>query len=82
MEWAERYAQSPATKTECFFQLEYFNSASRKCIIELLKILDTIHKNTRSVTIVWNFEADDESMRETGEEYQNLFNLNFKFSSY
>jgi len=82
MEWAERYAQSPAAKTECMFKLEYFNSASRKCIIELLKILDTIHKNTRSVTIIWNFEEDDENMKETGEEYQNLFNLNFKFSSY
>lgn len=82
MEWAEQYALSPAAKTECLFKLEYFNSASRKCIIELLKTLDTIHKNTRSVTIIWNFEADDESMKETGEEYQNLFNLNFKFSSY
>ena len=82
IEWAERYALSPAAKTECLFQLEYFNSASRKCVIDLLKILDAIHKNTHSVIILWNFEEEDESMKETGEEYQTLFNLNFIFSSY
>ena len=82
IEWTERYALNPAEKTECVFKLEYFNSASRKCIIELFKILDSIHKNTRSVTIIWNYEEDDENMKETGEEYQNLFNLNFKFASY
>lgn len=81
-EWIQRYAQNPAAETECFFKLEYFNSASRKCIIEFLKILDSIHKKTHSVTIIWNFEEDDENMKESGEEYQNMFSLNFKFSSY
>lgn len=81
-EWMKRYALSPATKTECSFNLEYFNSASRKCILEIFRILESMHKNAHPVSIIWNFENDDDSMKEIGEEYQNMFKLDFQFSAY
>ena len=81
-EWIESYAKNPAAKTECSFKIEYLNSASRKCIIEIFKELESIHQKTHSVIIIWNYEDGDEGMKETGEEYSNLFKLNFQFNSY
>ena len=82
IEWVQRYVQSPAPKTECSFTIEYFNSASRKSVMELFKVIERLHKTTGSVTILWNYEEDDETMRETGEEYKNIFKLDFKFNPY
>lgn len=82
MEWVEKYLQAPAPKTECAFTIEYCNSASRKCIIELFRMLEPHHKTTQSVTVIWNHEQADEGMREAGEEYKNLFKLDFQFNSY
>ena len=38
--WVAKYALSPAKKTECIFKMEYFNSSSRKSIVDLFEMLD------------------------------------------
>ena len=81
IEWLQRYVQNPAAQTECTFEIEYFNSASRKCIIEIFRILESLHKTNGSVTVIWNYEDGDEGMKETGEEYKNLCKLNFRFNA-
>ena len=80
-DWLLRYSENPASQTECTFNIEYLNSASRKCIVELLRILESLHKASNSVTIVWNYDEGDEGMKETGEEYKNLFKINFQFNA-
>jgi hypothetical protein len=82
IEWMENYALHPAAQTACTFRIEYFNSASRKSVMEIFKILESIHKSAHPVTVIWDFEEGDDTMKETGEEYQNLFRLNFKFCSH
>lgn len=82
LNWVEEYAKSPAKKTQCSFTLEYFNSASRKCVVDILRILDNIHKKEQSVTIVWNYDEGDDNMKETGEEYEALFSTPFEFVAY
>ncbi len=42
-------------------------------MMELFKKLNPLHKTTGAVTILWNYEEDDETMKETGEEYKNIF---------
>lgn len=82
IEWMESYALHPAAETQCTFRIEYFNSASRKNVIEIFRILESIHKSAHPVKVIWDFEEVDDSMKETGEEYQNLFRLDFTFCSH
>ena len=82
IDWLENYALHPAAKTECTFRLEYANSASRKNVIQVFRILEAINKSAHPVTIIWDVEDGDDSMKETGEEYQNLFRLDFKFTTH
>jgi hypothetical protein len=79
LSWLDKYAVDPAAKTEVRIILEYFNTSSSKCLLDVLRKLEALKKNGRSdVEILWYYEADDEDMMETGEDYNALINLPFK----
>jgi len=74
----EKYASSPKSATTVNVQLEYFNTSSSKCILDVFKKLEAINKAGSSVTINWHYEEDDEDMLEAGEDYQAIINVPFK----
>ncbi|MBI2269696.1 MAG: DUF1987 domain-containing protein [Bacteroidetes bacterium] len=74
----EKYAGKPQSATSVIIQLEYFNTSSSKCILDVFKKLEAIHKGGSSVTINWHYEEDDEDMLEAGEDYQAIINVPFK----
>lgn len=78
MEWLENYAAKPSPKTNVNIQLEYFNTSSSKCILDIFKKLETIHKSGNEILINWFFEEDDEDMQEAGEDYQAIIQVPFK----
>jgi hypothetical protein len=59
-------------------QLEYFNTSSSKCILDLFKKLEAVRTSGNEVTVFWHYEADDEDMLEAGEDYQAIINIPFK----
>ena len=60
-------------------QLEYFNTSSSKCILDVFKKLENLHnKSVAEVVINWYYEEDDEDMLEAGEDYQSILKLPFK----
>ncbi len=80
VEWLDAYAESPSSVTEVNIQLEYFNTSSSKCILDVFKKLETVFKNNgeKGVTINWYYEEDDEDMLEAGEDYQSILKIPFK----
>jgi len=78
VEWLEKYASKPQTATNVNIQLEYFNTSSSKCILDVFKKLEAINKSGSTVTINWCYEEDDEDMLEAGEDYQAIINIPFK----
>lgn len=78
VEHLERYAQKPLNTTKVNIQLEYFNTSSSKCILDVFKKLETIAKGGNEITINWFYEQDDEDMLEAGEDYQAIINVPFK----
>ena len=78
VEWLDNYAANPKDQTEVNIQLEYFNTSSSKCILDVFKKLEVIHKNGNDVKINWYFEEDDEDMLEAGEDYQSIIKVPFK----
>ena len=69
VESLDKYSQEPKDKTSVNIQLEYFNTSSSKCILDLFKKLESIHKTGKDVVINWFYEEDDEDMLEAGEDY-------------
>ncbi len=78
VDWLEEYAKKPLEKTQVNVQLEYFNTSSSKCILDVFKKLEAIHKAKHDVVINWYYEEDDEDMLEAGEDYESIIRVPFK----
>ncbi len=59
-------SQSSFTAT---FELIYFNSSSVKVIMNLFDILDECACNGNEINIIWNYQEEDETIEEFGEEF-------------
>ena len=79
VDWLEQYAKSPLELTQVNVQLEYFNTSSSKCILDVFKKLEAIHKAKNQVVINWYYEEDDEDMLEVGMEMARMSKLNFEY---
>jgi hypothetical protein len=80
MDKLEEYANTPKTQTTVNIQLEYFNTSSSKCLLDIFKRLEQIHKKGNPVLINWFYEEDDEDMQEAGEDYQAIIQIPFNIS--
>jgi hypothetical protein len=78
VDWLDEYAASPLQLTKVNVQLEYFNTSSSKCILDVFKKLEAIHKGNGEVVINWYYEEDDEDMLEAGEDYESIIRVPFK----
>lgn len=78
IEWLDEYAKHPNKDTTVNVQLEYFNTSSSKCILDIFKKLESLKKARNEVVINWYYEEDDEDMLESGEDYESIIRVPFK----
>lgn len=78
VELLEQYARAPRSFTTVNIKLEYFNTRSSKCILDVFKKLENIHKVGNRLLINWYYEKDDKDMLETGEDYQAMIKVPFR----
>ena len=76
LEWIESYSESPNSSTVLNVQLEYFNTSSSKCILDVFKKLESVSGS--EVSVKWYYEEDDEDMLEAGEDYEAIIDLPFE----
>ena len=76
-DWIDAYAAAPSSTTTIEVKLEYFNTSSSKCILDLFKKLERLNAGQTEVSVNWYFEEDDEDMEEAGEDYQAIIKLPF-----
>lgn len=73
-DWWEKYTQEKPSQTEIEISLEYFNTASFKYIMHLLRLANEFHTSGNGeVKLNWYYEEDDEDLMETGELIQETF---------
>jgi hypothetical protein len=78
IDWLDKFADQPADRTSVNVKLEYFNTSSSKCILDIFRKLELMHKKGDEVEVNWYYEEDDEDMFEAGEDYQSIINIPFK----
>lgn len=77
LSWLDKYAEKPLSKTSVTVHLEYFNTSSSKCLLDIFRRLEKVHNATNEVTVLWLFEEDDEDMQEAGDDYQSIVKIPF-----
>ena len=81
LECLETYALGPVSSIAAHIQLDYFNTASSKSILDVLRRLKLLHDKGFDVAINWYYAKEDEDMREVGENYQLIVNLTFNMKT-
>ena len=76
--WLEQYAENPSENTNMNVRLQYFNTSSAKCLLEVFEKLIILHEeNKTSLVIKWFYEEDDEDMLDAGENYSTILDFPF-----
>jgi hypothetical protein len=78
LDWVEEYCKYPADTTTLIVKLEYFNTSSAKCILELLRFLEKARMSNNNILVKWFYETDDEDMLETGEDFSEIVRVPFE----
>ena len=76
--WLDAYVQNPSPTTVVNLQFEYFNTSSSKCILDVLKKFVKLHNAGKKVKINWFYEAEDDDMKEAGEDYSDILEIPFE----
>lgn len=81
--WLDLYTLTPAPATALNIQLDYFNTSSSKCIVEIFRRLEQIHKSGKGEAVInWLYDEADEDMLEVGEDYKSIIKIPFHLVSF
>ncbi|MTI31105.1 DUF1987 domain-containing protein [Xanthovirga aplysinae] len=75
LDWLDECLNSSGIAILFHVQLEYFNTSSSKCIVEIFRKLEQISKEGREVHVKWHYEEEDEDMFESGEDFKEIVHL-------
>lgn len=79
LDWLDEYAENPQPQTTVNIELDYFNTSSSKCILDVFRRIENIHNGGKSIVIVnWYYEEGDEDILEAGEHYQAILKMPFE----
>lgn len=78
--WLNEYFEAPKAETKIDLYIEYFNTASSKCLLDIFRIIEKNASST-DINITWHYEEEDEDMEYAGEDFKAVLNLPFKLNS-
>jgi hypothetical protein len=61
------------------FNLDYFNSASAKCILDICKILARLRSQEINASVRWYYVKNDTDMFEAGREMSQIVKIPFEY---
>lgn len=76
-QWFEQYIEEVDKPLIVEIQLNYLNSSSSKCFMDLFDFFEDYSNDGGDVTVKWFFAKDDDEIKEAGEEL--LEDATFKY---
>jgi hypothetical protein len=77
--WIKSYKPNEASTTTVNFYIEYLNSTSSKCVMDVLFMLDSLVDKGHPISVNWYYEAEDEDMLEVGIHLKENLKMPFEF---
>ncbi|MGD9995117.1 MAG: DUF1987 domain-containing protein [Salinivirgaceae bacterium] len=81
LNWIEEYVVDPNEETVVEFNMEYFNSASSKQILDILERFAMVTEKGKKIAVKWHYMEDDEDMEDAGESYADIVQVPFELIS-
>jgi hypothetical protein len=76
--WVDEVGPHLTGSVDFVFKLEYFNTSTSKCLLDLFKMLQSLWENNPEVRVKWYASEDDPDMEETGNDYKDILDLPFE----
>ena len=77
-EWLEEYMENPLETTILDLKLVYFNTSSAKLIVNMINRFNSLKFIGNDFKIRWYYSEEDEDMKEEGEEFEDMLNIEFE----
>ncbi len=74
----EEYLKSPQANTQFNIQLEYYNSSSAACLLNIFKKLEKVHGKSTQISISWHYEKEDEDTLLAGKNFESIIAIPFE----
>ena len=74
LDWIDQYNKNPHSQTVLNVNLEYFNTSTSKCLVEIFRKLEKLDGKSK-VKINWYYEEEDEDMMESGEDFRKIVRI-------
>lgn len=81
-EWIEKYIIEKAEKIELYCKIDYFNTSTSKCLLELADILEGYSKAGGEVKVKWYYKKGDIDTQEAGEELFEDYEIEYEILEY
>lgn len=78
IQWLEEFLADIKDEARFEFGLQYMNTSSSKCIMDIIDMLDLAFGSGKNVSIYWYYDGDNESSLECAEEFSEDVELPFK----
>jgi SiaC family regulatory phosphoprotein len=82
LSWAKNFLATSNLKVNLHIDLNYINSSSTKCLLNLFDVLEKAFLAGRAVEIFWYFDQENDVAQEIGEEFKEDYKLPFNFVPY
>ena len=70
--WLAEIAETNHAKISVAVDLEYFNTSTSGVILNFFRLLKELGEKGKVVRVVWEYECDDEDIKEAGQDYQDI----------
>ncbi|HRD40191.1 MAG TPA: DUF1987 domain-containing protein [Bacteroidia bacterium] len=77
--WVKEFVQTQPAKITLNINLDYINTSSNTCLLKMLSEIKSGISLAEQLTIIWNFDKEDEDAQEHGEIIQKLIKHPLKF---
>jgi len=77
--WVDQYAANPRPVTNFEVALEYCNTSSSKCLLNLLKKVALVKEQGGELNIKWIYDEEDEDIFDAGSDFSRLVKIPFQF---
>ena len=80
--WLDNYLKTNPTNIKVNIRLDYFNTTSSKCILDLFFRLQSYKKEDVELQINWFFQDGDDDLAEAGLNYSEIVKIPFTLIPY
>lgn len=67
-QWLDQFIKNVKGEIQLHIRLNYVNSSSSKCFIDLFEILERYHLDGGKILVRWYYEEGDDEILDAGEE--------------